>query len=112
MCPIPRTCRPLANRSGEELLYGVPFDIRLIASLALYTLATNVIVAHNHPSGELTPGANDVTYTKQIKKALNLIEVRLWDHLIISDRNYLSMSDEMGHGAHIFTGTICRRLPE
>ncbi len=75
-------------------MYNTPIDIRLIASLALHTLATNIIVAHNHPSGELTPSDSDVTYTKQIKKALKPIDVKLWDHLIVSDRDYLSMSDQ------------------
>jgi DNA repair protein RadC len=76
------------------LAHTVHVDIKLIASLALHTLASNVILAHNHPSGSLEPSTADITTTKQIKKALNLISVKLWDHLIINENDYLSMSDE------------------
>jgi len=75
-------------------MYSVSVDFRLIVSLALHTQATNVIVAHNHPSGNLTPSNSDLATTRHLKKGLKLIDVRLWDHLIISDRYYLSMSDE------------------
>jgi DNA repair protein RadC len=75
------------------LSHTVHMDIRLIASLALHTLATNVIFAHNHPSASLEPSAADIDSTKKAKKALNLIGVKLWDHLIISENDYLSMSD-------------------
>ena len=71
-----------------------PVDIRLIASLALHTLATCVIVAHNHPSGDLMRSDNDLNTTKILKNASKLIDVVLLDHLIISDRDYLSMSDK------------------
>jgi len=74
-------------------MYTTPIDIRLIASLALHSLADYVIVAHNHPSGGLDPSKSDIKSTKQIKKALSLVEVTLWDHLIISDNEYFSLSD-------------------
>jgi DNA repair protein RadC len=50
-----------------------------------------VIVAHNHPSGTLTASHSDIKLTKQIKKALETIEVRLHDHLIIIVGSWLSM---------------------
>jgi DNA repair protein RadC len=71
--------------------YGNP---RYILILALHTLACSIILAHNHPSGILVPSAADITLTKQIKCALDLIEVKLVDHLIINEKTYLSMSDE------------------
>jgi len=71
--------------------YGNP---RYILILALHTLACSVILVHNHPSGSLLPSAADIGLTNQIKDALDLIEVKLLDHLIINEETYLSMSDE------------------
>ena len=71
--------------------YGNP---RYLLILALHTLACSVILAHNHPFGSLEPGSADIALTKQIRCALDLIEVKLVDHLIINETSYLSMSDE------------------
>jgi DNA repair protein RadC len=75
-------------------LESTTVDIRLIASLALHTLAASVIVAHNHPSGFLEASDADNAVTKKLKKALNLIDVKLLDHLIISEGGYLSIDPE------------------
>ena len=69
-------------------------DIRLLVSLALHCMASYAIHAHNHPSGILLASVNDKAATFKIKKALALIDVQLFDHLIISADGYLSMSDE------------------
>jgi DNA repair protein RadC len=69
-------------------------DIRLLAGLALHSLASFVIIAHNHPSGILQASINDIYTTRKIKKALRLIDVKLMDHLIISESGWLSMSVE------------------
>ena len=91
------------NRRGMAIGYrlistgkleSTTVDIRLIASLALHTLAASVIVAHNHPSGFLEASDADNAVTKKLKKALNLIDVKLLDHLIISEGGYLSMDPE------------------
>ena len=71
--------------------YGNP---KFLVSLALHTLACSVILAHNHPSGSLTPSPADIALTKQIRGALHLIEVKLLDHLILNEKTYLSMADE------------------
>jgi DNA repair protein RadC len=71
--------------------YGNP---RYILQLALHTLACSVILAHNRPCGSLTPRPEEVELTKRISGALDLVEVKLIDHLIINDKTYLSMSDE------------------
>ena len=63
---------------------GCLIDIQLIVSLALHSLASSVILAHNHPSGNVTPSIADIETTKQIKAALNLIDVKLYDHYIIT----------------------------
>jgi len=69
-------------------------DIRLMVSLALHCMASYVILAHNHPSGILDASLNDRRTTFKIKKALRLIDVQLFDHLIISTDGYLSMRVE------------------
>jgi len=69
-------------------------DIRLLISLALHCMASYVIHAHNHPSGILEASLNDRITTLKIKKALRLIDVQLFDHLIISADGYLSMRVE------------------
>jgi DNA repair protein RadC len=69
-------------------------DIRLLVSLALYCMASYVVMAHNHPSGILEASVNDKASTLKIRKALRLIDVQLFDHMIISAEGYLSMKVE------------------
>jgi DNA repair protein RadC len=52
-----------------------------------------VIVAHNHPSGNLNPSESDNRITAKIKEAGNLLDIQLLDHLIIHDSNYYSFAD-------------------
>jgi DNA repair protein RadC len=53
-----------------------------------------VIVAHNHPSGNLKPSQSDIDLTRKLKEAGRFLEVQLLDHLIIANRNYFSFADE------------------
>jgi DNA repair protein RadC len=53
-----------------------------------------MVLAHNHPSGNLKPSQADVNLTKQIKQAAQLLEVNLVDHLIVTDHGYFSFADE------------------
>ena len=69
-------------------------DIKLLASLALNCMCTDVVITHNHPSGNLNPSACDKSLTQTIKDALKLIDVTLMDHLIITADGYYSFSDE------------------
>lgn len=73
---------------------GTVVDIRIIAKYALDSLADAVILAHNHPSGNLQPSTEDIKLTKTTKEALKLIDVEVCDHLIISENNYYSFADE------------------
>jgi DNA repair protein RadC len=69
-------------------------DIRLLVSLALHCMASYVILAHNHPSSILQASVNDKAAIFKIRKALRLIDVQLFDHLIISTEGYLSLNVE------------------
>lgn len=66
--------------------------IRQIVALALKYNATNAILAHNHPSGIALPSQDDIKTTIAVGDALKMIEVRLLDHLIIADDDYVSLA--------------------
>jgi DNA repair protein RadC len=69
-------------------------DIKMVVSLALHSMATAVILAHNHSSGSLKPSQQDEIVTTRIKSALQLIDVRLLDHFIITEDGYLSSQEQ------------------
>jgi DNA repair protein RadC len=73
---------------------GTVTDVRLIMQCAILTNASDIILCHNHPSGNLVPSAMDSAATKQIKKACELMNIILFDHLIISPENYYSFADD------------------
>jgi DNA repair protein RadC len=68
-------------------------DPRVIFRQALYFEASSIIVAHNHPSGNLTPSPADIDLTKKLVAAGRFLEIQLVDHLIISGNNYCSFAD-------------------
>lgn len=72
---------------------GTVVDVRMIFTTALKSLATSIILAHNHPSGTLNPSEADKTITKKIKEAGKVLDVQLLDHLIITDENFYSFAD-------------------
>lgn len=69
---------------------------RELVKLALRYHATYVILAHNHPSGNLEPSIADLQLTDHIKEALSLVDIRLLDHLIIANNKAISFVEE-GH---------------
>lgn len=69
-------------------------DIRILFKNALDCYATSLIVAHNHPSGNLKPSQEDLSVTKQIKEAGELLSIQLFDHIIITQKAYYSFADE------------------
>lgn len=73
---------------------GTLVDVRMAYTVALNCLATSIIVAHNHPSGALTPSEADKAITKKLKQAGELMDIKLLDHVIVTDESYFSFSDE------------------
>lgn len=69
-------------------------DTRVVFAIALKSTATSIILAHNHPSGNLRPSSDDIRITKKLKEAANLLDIELHDHLIITENGYLSMAEE------------------
>lgn len=68
-------------------------DIRLILATGLKCLASGIILAHNHPSGEVIPSKADLELTSKLKEAAKLMDVNLLDHLIITPSHYYSFAD-------------------
>lgn len=73
---------------------GTVVDIRLVFSVGLKCNATGIILAHNHPSGNLKPSEGDFTITRKIKKGSELLDIKLLDHLIITKQDYFSFADQ------------------
>lgn len=91
------------NRNNQTIAYakisqggvtGTVVDIKLIAKYAIDCLASGVILAHNHPSGNLKPSNEDLAITKKVKEGLKILDIQVLDHLILTSQGYLSFGDE------------------
>lgn len=82
----------------EELFLGSLSEIavhpRELIKKTLKYNAANIVVAHNHPSGEATPSREDKYLTQQLKSALDLIEINLIDHIIIGEGKVFSFAEK------------------
>lgn len=79
---------------SEGGLTSTVVDAREIFQLALKSSTTGIIIAHNHPSGNLRPSDADNKLTKKIKEAGLMLDIQLLDHLIITADGYWSYADE------------------
>lgn len=93
----------MLNRQNQILGYhqlskggmtGAVVDVRVIFQVALKSSSTSIILAHNHPSGNLDVSNADRKITNQIKQAGIILDIPLLDHLIMTTDSYLSMADE------------------
>lgn len=93
----------MINRANEAMAYakisqggvcGTVIDPKLICKYAVDSLASGIVLAHNHPSGHLKFSAPDINISKKVKQALSYIDTVLMDSLVITDKGYLSMMDE------------------
>jgi DNA repair protein RadC len=93
----------LVDRSNRVLGYqllskggmtGTVADIKLIYSVALESLASGIIIAHNHPSGNTQPSNSDLQLTKKIQEAGKHIDITLLDHIILTKESHYSFADE------------------
>lgn len=82
------------KRVSEGGVSGTVADPKIIFKLALEEMASGVIVAHNHPSGNLTPSQSDIDLTKKLKEAGKVMEIQLLDHVIVAGNKYMSFTDE------------------
>jgi len=74
-------------------LQGAVVDARSLFRGALLRNTVAVILAHNHPSGDCTPSAQDITLTHQLYKAGEILGIELLDHIIVGANGYYSFAD-------------------
>lgn len=73
---------------------GTLVDVRLVFKKALALGAVAIILAHNHPSGTLRPSSSDIQLTKKLKRAGESLDIKVLDHLIVTEKAYFSLADE------------------
>lgn len=79
---------------SEGGITGTVADPRVILRKALEQDAVNIILCHNHPSGSLKPSRADEQLTAKIKEAAGYLDIRVLDHIIVSEDGYYSFADE------------------
>ena len=93
----------LLNRANRVLgiieistggMAGTVADPKVIFAAAIKSAATTIILAHNHPSGNLRPSQADINLTRKLKNGGELLDISVVDHLIISSEGYYSFADE------------------
>ena len=93
----------LLNRANRVLGYrcistggvtGTVVDPKAIFQAALLANATNIILAHNHPSGVITPSEADEKITQKVKAAGEFLDIHVLDHLILGDDHFYSFADD------------------
>lgn len=81
------------NRISQGGIAGTVTDVRIILKTALDRMATQLILCHNHPSGNLQPSKEDINFTKKILEAGKLLDIQLLDHIIVANTGYYSFAD-------------------
>ena len=72
---------------------SVPLSPRQVVEFALANQASAIILAHNHPNGFALPSSDDYSSTRKIQDALKAVDVRMLDHIIVADDDFVSMAD-------------------
>lgn len=93
----------LLNKANEVMarerlstggMSGTVVDIKMVFKSALDARASGIIAVHNHPSGNLQPSIADQELTRRLRRAGEMLDLPLLDHLIVSERGYYSFADE------------------
>jgi DNA repair protein RadC len=93
----------MLNRANNTIGYakisqggisGTVIDVKIIAKLAVDSLASGIIMVHNHPSGNTRPSDEDLKITKKCKDGLSILDVNVLDHIILTSESYTSLADE------------------
>ncbi|GAA5038013.1 DNA repair protein RadC [Marivirga lumbricoides] len=92
----------LMNRANQVIqmkrissggISGTVADVKMIFKEAIEQLASGIILAHNHPSGNKQPSSQDVSLTKKMKEAGVILEIAVLDHIIFADDQFFSFAD-------------------
>ncbi|MEM6319964.1 MAG: JAB domain-containing protein [Bacteroidota bacterium] len=93
----------LLNRANRVLAFynvskggqvGTVVDAKVVFAAALKLKATGIILAHNHPSGNLHPNMQDIAVTKKLVEGGKLLDIIIFDHLIVTPYGYYSFAEE------------------
>lgn len=68
-------------------------DVRILFKKAVEFMATGIVLCHNHPSGKLKPSQSDKNLTQKIQQAGGALDIKILDHLIITEKDYFSFAD-------------------
>lgn len=82
------------HRVSQGGIVGTVIDIRLVMRKALESMATSIILCHNHPSGSKKPSGADVDITKKLAEAGKVMDIPVLDHIIVAENSYFSFADE------------------
>ena len=83
------------HQISQGCIASTSVDLRILFAVVLKSLATAIILIHNHPSGNLKASKVDIDLTHRVKKAAELFDVKVLDHLILCpNRKYFSFADE------------------
>lgn len=92
----------LLNRANEVLgihslskggISGTIVDLKLLFAVVLKSASSSIILAHNHPSGNLKPSEADKALNKKINKVAGYLDIYVWDNLVITKDGYFSYAD-------------------
>jgi len=94
----------LLNRSNHVLgivdismggVNGTYVDPKVVFAIALKDNASGIILTHNHPSGSIRPSEADIKLTKRLLECGKLLDINVWDHIILSKNSYYSFADDV-----------------
>lgn len=92
---------------------GTVVEPKLVFITAIKKNACGIILSHNHPSGNLTPSKQDGVLTQRLEEAGKILDIKLLDHLIVSDEGYYSFMDQAAYtNEHIRQNYPQRILPK
>lgn len=92
----------LLNRQNKTIGYakisqggvaGTVVDAKILLKYVVDTLASAVILCHNHPSGNLNPSTQDIELTKKLSQAIKLVDSQVLDHIILTPDSFYSFAD-------------------
>ncbi len=81
------------ERMSSGGLSSTIVDVKMIIKKSLEKMASAIILVHNHPSGNITPGEHDIIQTKKVKEATKICDISLLDHIIVGNGEYYSFAD-------------------
>lgn len=93
LCLDTKRCVICCAEMGRGVVNSVDTGIRRIVERALKVRASSAIIAHNHPDGIALPSREDEVFTRALFNALETVGIRLEDHIIVAEDDYISMAD-------------------